>query len=238
MLDVYIGYDRNEHLAWEVCRQSILDHATVPVVVHRLDQVRLRDGGLYRRTWYERDGQRYDASDNKPFSTDFSFTRFLVPTLAPDRWSLFVDSDFLFMSDIAALFDLADDRYSVMCVKHDYKPADTVKMRGQVQEIYPRKNWSSLVLFNGPRNTVTPFEVNTASGQWLHGFQWLRDGEIGALPAGWNHLEGTPEPDGGVLAEHFTRGTPDMPGWEDTPYADRWRAIARTMIVNKAGAAA
>lgn len=226
-LDIYIGYDPNEALAWEVCRQSLEDHASQPLAIHKLEQSELRKAGVYSRTWWEEDGQRYDIADGLPFSTEFSFTRFLTPALCPKGWALFVDSDFLFRADVAELFALADDKYSVMCVKHDYRPSERTKMRGQIQQGYRRKNWSSLVLWNGPRNTITSYEVNTRPGWWLHGFKWLGDDQIGALPPAWNHLEGTPEPEYGVKAEHFTRGTPDMPGYEKTPYAYEWWAVAK-----------
>ena len=37
---------------------------------------------------------------------------------------------------------------AVYCVQHDYHPKETIKMDGAAQISYPRKNWSSLMLFN------------------------------------------------------------------------------------------
>ena len=165
----------------------------------------------------------YDAADGKPFSTEFSFTRFLTPSLQPEGWALFMDSDFLFRADIAELAADFDDSYSLMCVKHDYAPKDKTKMAGQLQQNYARKNWSSLMAFNCSKSHVTPWEVNSQPGSWLHQMKWLSDNEIGTLPKAWNWLDGHSK--GEAKAVHFTRGTPDMAGWENTQYADEWRTI-------------
>jgi len=221
MLHVYIGLDKQfGQRAAHVCRASLLKHASVPVTVTMLDQDWLRRLGIYHRQFYMADGQSYDTTDGRPFSTQFSFTRFLVPLLQPDGWAIFCDGDFLWRKDIA---DMAmNDRYALMCVKHDYQPPEQTKMLGQVQEVYPRKNWSSLMAFNVARNTLTPFQINTSKGSWLHGMQWLDDAQIGAIPETWNALDGvSDDPDPAVY--HYTRGTPDMPGHEDAPFADEWR---------------
>ena len=55
------------------------------------------------------------------FSTEFTFSRFLVPYLQNYRgWAIFCDSDFIFLNDIDELFSLADSKYAVMCVQHEY----------------------------------------------------------------------------------------------------------------------
>jgi hypothetical protein len=128
---------------------------------------------------------------------------------------------------VSELFAMAYDAYAVMVVQHQHQPRENVKMRGQAQQAYPRKNWSSLILWNceHPSNAVlTPDVVNMRSGRWLHSFGWLCDDEIGALPACWNWLEGHDDPIIEPAAVHYTRGTPDMPGYEDAAYADEWRA--------------
>ena len=221
-LSVYIGLDKRFGLeAARVCEDSILKHASAPVAITLLDQDWLRRVGLYTRQFYVEDGQQYDSRDGKPFSTEFSFTRFLVPSLQPSGWALFMDGDFMLRADIKDLFDLFDDKYSLMCVKHDYRPRESRKMNGEMQSNYMRKNWSSLMAFNCDRNHLTPFQANTMPGHWLHRMAWLGDTEIGELPESWNWLDGhsTCEPS----AVHFTRGTPDMHGWELTQYAEEWR---------------
>lgn len=226
---VVIGYDPREDAAYRVCKHSLLTRASVPVHVVRLDIDWLRRTALYRRQEFAIDGQRYDMQDEKPFSTDFSFSRFLTPSLFPDGWAVFCDSDMLWRGDVAELWNLRDNRYAAMVVKHDYQPEEGAKMRGQRQERYARKNWSSVVLWNceHPANRLhlTPYVVSKAPGAWLHGFSWLKDDEIGSLPAWWNWLEGHSSEDICPHIVHYTRGTPDMPGLESTKYADEWRSF-------------
>ena len=233
-LPIFIGYDEREADAFDVCRASLLRHASVPLHIVKLDQAALRRAGWYRREWRYVEGQRVDLGDLKPFSTDFAFTRFMVPALSLYQgWALFCDGDFLFTDDIAKLFALADERYAVMCVKHDHDPAETSKMGGIVQSRYRRKNWSSLVLWNcgHPSNaSLTGFMVNEFAGQWLHAFNWLKDDEIGALPLEWNWLVGVTSDLGRMPAGiHFTLGIPTMPGCADMPYAQLWRAERANM---------
>jgi hypothetical protein len=232
-LNVYIGLDREfGTMAARVCAESMRDHSTIPLNVVMLDQGWLRRIGMYRRTFYEADGQRYDSVDGRPFSTEFSFTRFLVPSLQPDGWALFVDGDFLFRADIAELCTHFHHRYAVMCVQRDYQPDEERKMLGQVQEPYARKNWSSLCAWNCSHNGarwLTPYLVNTQRGEWLHGFRWLDSDVIGPLPDTWNWLDGADDPAKHPKAVHFTRGTPDMPGWENTQFAGEWNAIRKRL---------
>ena len=55
-------------------------------------------------------GQPYDEIDGRPFSTDFSFTRFLVPHLNMYQGiALFMDSDMYLRTDITELFDMCQD---------------------------------------------------------------------------------------------------------------------------------
>lgn len=226
---VYIGFDKEEDAAYRVCERSMRLYSSRPLCITRLDQDWLRRASLFRRTHYRIDGQRYDSIDDRPFSTEFSFTRFLVPLLQPDGWALFCDSDMLWRADVAELWNMRDDRYAAMVVKHSFEPDAGVKMRGQVQEPYNRKAWSSLVLWNcnHPVNRahLTAYQVNTQPGRWLHGFRWLRDEEIGALPLSWNWLDGYTSRDIHPKVVHFTRGTPDMQGWESTLYAKEWMSV-------------
>jgi lipopolysaccharide biosynthesis glycosyltransferase len=229
-LQIYIGYDRRESEAVDVCTTSLLRRSSVPLHIVKIDEKPLRQAGIYQRTWYRReDGQRTDSLDDKPFSTDFAFTRFLVPALCQYRgWALFCDGDFLFTADISELFSMVDDRYAVMCIKHEHVPDETVKMDGQVQSRYRRKNWSSLCLYNceHPANDVLTLDcVNKMPGSWLHAFDWLTDDKIGSLPKTWNHLAGVdPTPNEVPCGIHYTLGIPTMSGYENGPFADLWRA--------------
>lgn len=227
-LTVVIGYDPQEQAAYEVCRWSLLKHASRPLHIVKLDQDALRIAGMYRREWRLEGQQKIDLGDLKPFSTAFSFTRFLVPALTLYQgWALYCDCDFLFTADIAELFDLADPQYAVRVVQHEHDPIEAEKMGGLVQSAYRRKNWSSLCLFNAahPMNrALTGHVVNEYPGSWLHAFSWLRDQEIGRLPARWNWLAGVNDPIG-ILPSgiHFTLGVPSIhEGCEDMPYADLW----------------
>ena len=171
---IYVGWDSGEDIAYRVCRHSIEARASVPVDVNPIKQEPLRRQGFYTRP---RDPLA---------STEFTYTRFLVPHLAGYRgWALFCDCDFLFLADIKGLFELIDDRFAVMCVHHDHRPPEAWKMDHRQQTQYPRKNWSSFVLYNcgHPDNAaLSPDLINRESGSFLHRFQWLDDDLIGAVP--------------------------------------------------------
>jgi hypothetical protein len=222
-LTVYVGYDAREHDAYEVCKRSLLAHSPdVTVIPLKADE--LRADGLFWREYREEGSQKYDVRDGKPFSTDFSFTRFLVPAIHKEGFALFCDCDFLFRDDVRKLPLYRESAVSV--VKHVYQPGKGTKMDGQKQENYPRKNWSSFMLWNcdHPANrTLTPDVVNFQSGSWLHALKWLMDYEIGNLDEKWNWIAGSSKGDR-PSAVHFTTGTPAMPGYENVPFADEWRS--------------
>lgn len=216
-LKIFVGYDSREDIAWQVCRLSIQRHTGADVPVYPLRQSTLREIGLYTRA--------ADAA-----STEFSITRFLTPYLgAHDGWTIFVDCDFLFTVDVRKVLDHASRDKAVHVVQHDYVPANAVKMDGQVQTVYPRKNWSSFILFNNAHPDVkalTPEVVNTASPAHLHRFGWVSsDDLIGNLPLAWNFLEGEyPRPAETPCAIHYTNGGPWFENWQDVDYADLWIA--------------
>lgn len=228
MINIYIGWDPLDVQAYEVCARSLRAHATIPVNIIPLREWELRQKGLYWRSYrVDSKGQKWDDRDGKPFSTQFSFTRFAVPLLEnhDSEWALFCDPDMLWRADIADLIAQADPSKAVTCVKHDHRPPEGEKMIGQIQTHYHRKNWSSLMLFRPWRNRgLTKYALNNMTGAWLHALCWLKDDEIGALDPAWNWLEGWSDPSIDPKIAHFTRGTPDMPGHEDAPYADEWRA--------------
>ncbi|MFQ6016781.1 MAG: hypothetical protein ACE5KF_01170 [Kiloniellaceae bacterium] len=229
MLRVYIGWDQRDALAYEVCRYSLLAHASIPVEIIALKDWELRARGLYWRAYrVDPRGQMWDERDGKPFSTDFSYTRFCVPLLEDygDEPVVFCDPDMLWLADIAELLDLAGEA-ALACVKHAHRPPEPTKMTGNIQTVYDRKNWSSLMVLRPGRCTgLTPYAVNNMPRDWLHGICWLADDEIAGVPEAWNWLEGWSAPGIDPKVVHFTRGTPDMPGHENAAYAEEWRRAA------------
>lgn len=226
-LKIYVGYDSREDIAWQVCRHSIQRHTTGDVEIAPLKQTTLRELNLYTR-----------AADKA--STEFSITRFLTPYLAAyDGWSIFVDCDFLFTRDVTEIFDLLDDKKALYCVQHDYTPANMIKMDGKEQTVYPRKNWSSFMAFNGAHPDVkalTPEVVNSESPAYLHRFTWTSDSELGELDREWNFLEGEyAKPDQIPMCVHYTNGGPWFDNWQDVDFGDEWRA-ERDMYLASEGA--
>ena len=217
---IYIGYDSREDIAYQVCKQSILDTTKrkndIEIIPLKLNE--LKEQGHY---WREED---------KLGSTEFTFSRFLVPHLADYKgWALFIDCDFVFRKGVENLFNHADDNYAVMCVHHDYTPKEGTKMDGQAQTMYPRKNWSSMVLWNcgHPANRLVNTDLINdpdTTGKYLHRFSWLSDNLIGEISHEWNWLVGWyKEPnDGSPLALHYTEGGPWFKEYERCEYAADW----------------
>ena len=241
---IYIGYDSREQVAVDVLVESIRRHASRPLNVVTLNTISLRRIGLYRRTpdvsstcWGNpRSDTMVDAFDGRPFSTDFSFTRFLVPFLNQlEGFALFMDCDMYFRSDPCELFDCfaQPSAPAVRCVHHEYAGDATTKMYGCRQQSYSRKNWSSFVLYNCghvANQTLTVDDVNTKPGRWLHNFKWLSDGQVGALPEKWNWLDGHSDETIEPANVHFTSGGPWFDGWKpkrpiDARYCEEWEQL-------------
>lgn len=229
-INIYIGYDSREKAAYDVCKHSILKHCS-DVNIIPLEHKNLRKKGFFSRPWIiDEEGHFKDMRDERPFSTEFAFTRFLVPHLQKEGWALFIDSDMVFTADMKELFALVDDSKAVMVVKHDYSYSsntEAVKMDGCKQERYFRKNWSSLILWNcnHPANkSLTLEHVNFMSGSWLHAFSWLKDEEIGGLPQEWNWLEGHSDKSIAPKNIHYTRGGPWFKNYKKVDYAKEWLA--------------
>jgi hypothetical protein len=215
---IYIGWDRREPEAYDVAKFSLERRSSIPVAVTPIKLDELRAKGLYRR------------AEDPLASTEFTYSRFLTPLLAGfEGWAVFCDCDFLWLGDVAGLLPFTREPKAVFCVQHDYRPTETTKMDGAVQTVYPRKNWSSLMLFNCSHPAVrglTADVVNRESGAYLHRMQWVADADIGALPEEWNWLEGWNKkpPQGAPKAVHFTRGGPWFKEWQHVEYGELWRA--------------
>ena len=230
-MQIFIGYDSREDIAYQVCKYSINSKNPTNIVIP-LVQSELKEQGVYTR-------------DPDPLSsTEFTFSRFLVPHLSEyTGWALFCDCDFLWLVDPAEIMKYADDKYAVIVVKHDYTPEEGLKMDGQHQQPYPRKNWSSLILWNcsHPSNQkITADVVNNQlnTGLFFHRFQWLSDDEIGELPHEYNWLVNHyHEPkDGTPKAIHYTEGGPWFDNYKHCEYGLHWEIIKNKMVaVNTPG---
>lgn len=209
--------------------------ADYPITIHSIGRASLEALGLYTRETRIVDGKRLDVISGEYCSTDFSLARFWVPYVAGRAgWALFCDCDFLWRAEVHEIMRYADPKRAVMVVPHRHEPGETVKMDAQVQSAYPKKNWSSLMLWNlghAGAHRPTLFDLNTWHKHRLHALHWLKPEEIGFLPECWNWLEGvSPTLDGPMQepkAVHFTRGSPDLAGFEQSKYADEWRSYLK-----------
>ncbi len=226
---IWIGFDPREAAAFAVAKLTAARLTTQPIPIRGIILDEMREQGLYRRPTSRRDGRLWDDISDAPMSTEFAISRFLTPILAKDGLALFMDADMLVRGSLVPVFEYAKahPQYAVLCVKHNFAPPEGVKMDGQLQTLYARKNWSSVMMFNcdHPANRKLTVElINTVPGRDLHRFCWLEDHEIGALPAEWNYLVGHTKVDEEPRIVHFTDGIPSMPGYEQAEYADEWRA--------------
>jgi hypothetical protein len=229
MLSVYIGCDPREDAAFAVARESLrfyLSPRSIPIKGLVLSE--LQRSGLYTRPTERRLGRLYDVISKHEMSTEFAISRFLVPHLAKKGWAIFADCDMMFRKCPTSMMMGLDPKYALYCVQHEeYVPRGVAKMDGQIQSPYARKNWSSFMVFNcdHPSNQALSVGlINSIPGRDLHRFCWLKDEEIGALPAGWNWLVGEqPEP-AELFNVHYTRGGPWLEAFRNAPYADDWWA--------------
>ena len=227
---IWLGFDPREADAYMVAKSSILRHMTPQVPIYGLLLSDLRERGLYTRPTIRKGGKLWDVISEAPMSTEFSISRFLTPILAKTGWALFMDSDVMVRAPLMRLFEFVEkyenEKYAMFCVKHDHRPINVTKMDGQAQTVYPRKNWSSVMLFNCAHQAnklLTTEMVNTLPGRDLHRLCWLHDDEIGALDPEWNYLVGNMKEKIDPKIVHFTDGVPTMPGYENVPYADEYR---------------
>jgi lipopolysaccharide biosynthesis glycosyltransferase len=210
MIPVYIGYDPREAIAFHVCANSIIRHASGPVQIIPLALNLLK----------EYDETHTDGSNH------FIYSRFLVPYLnSYSGWAIFMDGDMIVRDDIYKLWNLSESNKDVMVVKHDYETKMTTKYLGSKNENYPRKNWSSVILWNcqnHPNKTLTPEYIQKSTGKHLHRFEWIKDERIGELPAEWNWLPDEYGPNSDAKLLHYTLGTPSFHEFATTPMGDEW----------------
>ena len=210
MIPIFIGYDSKVKIAYHVLTESILRNSSTPITISPINLNNLKN--IYTR------------KQDPLASTEFSFSRFLVPHLMNyNGWAIFMDSDMVMLSDITELWNLRNEDYAIQVCKHDYTPSSKNKFLGNNQTIYAKKNWSSLMLMNTSKcKTLTPEYVNTKSGLELHQFKWLDENLIGSIPLEWNWLVGEYPYKKEVHNIHFTEGGPYFKDYKNTEYANEW----------------
>ena len=211
-IPIFVGYDPREAIAYHVCVNSIIRNSSVPVAII---PVALNLFKEYTET--HTDG-----------SNQFIYSRFLVPHLMEYTGkAIFIDGDMIVRDDIVKLWNLTNGHthWDVAVVKHDYQTKMTEKYLGAKNENYPRKNWSSVMIWNCntyPNRKLTPEFIENATGAELHRFTWIEDSRIGEFPIEWNWLPDEYGPNQNAKLLHYTLGTPCFREFSDTPMASEW----------------
>ena len=209
-IPIFIGYDPREAVAYHTCANSIIRQASQPVAIIPLALNLFND---YTET--HTDG-----------SNQFIYSRFLVPHLMGySGHAIFIDGDMIVRGDIVELWNLREFDKDVQVVKHDYQTKMTEKYLGAKNENYPRKNWSSVILWNcnsHPNRKLTPEFIQKSTGAQLHRFTWIEDARIGELPREWNWLPDEYGPNLDAKLLHYTLGTPCFHEFATTPQSDEW----------------
>ena len=218
MIRVFTGFDPREAIGTPVFEHSVHTRASQPVAITRL-------------------GANVCGTDG---TNAFSLARFHVPRLCGyEGWALWMDgADMLMLDDIAGLWALRDEKYAVQVVKHEYTPRMGRKYVGTEMEAgnkaYPRKNWSSVALWNGAHPANREIPSPTLTGADCHRFAWLSDNLIGALPNEWNFLADENRQCHPTKAKvvHWTNGGPWFPYYGDAPFAALWRSEYRAALAH------
>lgn len=209
-LKIFIGFDQRESIAYHTFCQSIIEKSSVPI---SLTPLALNNLNTYR--------EKHEDQSN-----DFIYSRFLTPYLMNyDGWAIFADGDMICQTDIKELWDLKDESKAVLVVKHNYQTKALKKYLGNKNENYPRKNWSSVILWNcsHPKHKIlNPEFIAKQTGAYLHRFSWLEDHEIGELPREWNWLAIEYPENKNAKLIHYTLGTPCFKEYKDTDMSDIW----------------
>ena len=218
LLKIFVGFDQKEAIAYHTFTQSLIECSSIPLSI-----VPLAENNL----------NFYNESHNDG-TNKFTYSRFLIPYLMDyNGWAIFVDGDMVCLSDIKELKSYFDPKYAVSVVKHDYKTKQKLKYFGQKNEDYPRKNWSSVIIWNcsHPKNKIlTPSLIDSKDGAFLHRFKWLNDVDIGSLPKSWNWLAiEYPEKDNLKLI-HYTLGTPCFKDYANTSLSEFWKKAHQNLL--------
>ena len=218
IVDIIVGFDQRESVAYHTFAQSVIENSTIPVRFLPLSMSSLSN---YKEV-------------HKDGSNDFIYSRFLVPYMMNFKgWAIYADGDMVCLEDIKKLWDLRSNKYAVQVVKHDYKTKITEKYWGNKNENYPRKNWSSLILWNCEHKShkvLTPDFIQNQSGAFLHRFSWIKDEEIGSLDKEWNWLAMEYEEKEYINLIHYTIGTPCFKEYEKTSLSSYWKKSFLNML--------
>jgi lipopolysaccharide biosynthesis glycosyltransferase len=210
IIKIVVGFDQREAVAYHTFTQSIIEKSTLPVSFIPLAIQTLAD---YKESHTDK-------------SNDFIYSRFLTPYLMKfNGWAIFADGDMVCLSDIKELWDLKDESKALMVVKHDYKTKSHQKYLGNINENYPRKNWSSVILWNcnHPKHKIlTPHFIANQTGKYLHRFSWLQDDDIGELPKEWNWLATEYPANTHAKLIHYTLGTPCFKDYRNSEMSELW----------------
>lgn len=218
IVDIIVGFDEREAVAYHTFTQSVIEKSTAPIRF-----LPLCKGSLSTYEEVHKDG-----------SNDFIYSRFLVPYLMNfNGWAIYADGDMVCLEDIKKLWDLRNNKYAVQVVKHNYKTKISKKYWGNKNEDYPRKNWSSLILWNcnhPSHKKLTPEFIQKQTGAFLHRFSWIKDEEIGELNKEWNWLAMEYEEKIDINLIHYTIGTPCFKEYEHTSLSSHWKKSFLNML--------
>ena len=217
-VNVVVGYDEREAVAYHTCIESIISNSSTHINITPLC---LKHFKKYREN--HTDG-----------SNEFIYSRFLVPYLFNFKgWAIYIDGDMVCLDDIKKLWDLRDNKFATQVVKHEYKTKMSKKYFGNKNENYPRKNWSSVILWNcehEDNKCLTPEFVSRKSGAFLHRFKWLKDDQIGEIDKTWNWLAIEYNDNPKAKLVHYTLGTPCFDKFYDTSMSSHWKRFFKKML--------
>jgi hypothetical protein len=209
MIKIFIGYDKRETIAYHTLVQSIIENSSQPISITPLKLSHL--SFIYNR-------------EDLKGTTEFSLTRFLVPYLSSyEGYSIFMDCDMICNIDIGEVINMVQKEpvCSVYVCKHQYESKFSNKATGK-NENYPRKNWSSFMVFNNSLClNLTPEYVNSATPSDLHRLIWAYE-NIGNLPLDYNWLVGEYENIHNPKILHYTLGTPCFNEYRNSDYSKQW----------------
>ena len=218
LLNIFVGFDQREAIAYHTFVQSIIEKSSIPLSITPLAENNL-----------DQYSEKHTDGTNK-----FTYSRFLVPYLMDFKgWAVFVDGDMVCLSDLKELKQYFNPKIAVCVVKHNYKTKYKTKYFGQKNEDYPRKNWSSVIIWNceHPKNKIlTPTLIGHKEGSYLHRFQWLDDREIGELPKSWNWLAIEYEEKKDLDLIHYTLGTPCFKDYSKKQLSEYWKKSYNNLL--------
>ncbi|MBC8305188.1 MAG: glycosyltransferase [Pelagibacterales bacterium] len=216
-MKIYIGHDSRFPQATKVCRQSIKNYNK------DLDITFLEKDHLKKFNFYGRE----DISGE---STEFSFTRFYVPMVCNyNGIAMFCDNDFLWKCDPTEMLKYLGDK-TIAVVKHEDMDIKQTKMDGMVNKSYPRKNWSSLIIYNCSKlRNLSKEYLDNASASDLHELKWVNDNEIAEIPRSYNHLVGYYKKHNRIKALHYTLGGPWFDEYKNGELSEEWWKVYKSL---------